>query len=260
MIRRDRKWSSGTGTVPASPAAPALPARGTGVAAGSHRGRGGEEKFGETDRKDLWWLKPMLQALGLLVLIGYANYAAILGSAHYHFIEGGSEGLPEQDAAGELARLWEDAPLTAVLLHLPGQPMALGFAGPRLASLPSGEIKSLTTSALAASRAHPLMPEQVKAVARSLRGDINHTQGGESHMAMTDPGAAALFDGSNHHLMLAGGCAAVVFLLALLLLAHRRRAHRPRLFTLTAPRERFSAPHSGGNNAMVTFLEDIKRR
>ncbi len=89
MIRRDRMWSSGTGTVPASPAAPALPARGTGVPSGSHRGRGGQEKFGETDRKDAWWLKPMLQALGLLVLIGYANYAAILGSAHYHFIEGG---------------------------------------------------------------------------------------------------------------------------------------------------------------------------
>ena len=182
------------------------------------------------------------------------------GLSFYFIALKSSEGLPEQDAAGELARLWEDAPLTAVLLHLPGQPMALGFAGPRLASLPSGEIKSLTTSALAASRAHPLMPEQVKAVARSLRGDINHTQAGESHMAMTDPGAAALFDGSNHHLMLAGGCAAVVFLLALLLLAHRRRAHRPRLFPLTAPRERFSAPHSGGNNAMVTFLEDIKRR
>lgn len=56
-----------------------------------------------------------------------------------------------------------------------------------------------------------------------------------------------------HQRILLWGSAAVFSLLALLLLLRRRRAHRPRLFPFTVPRERFSAPHSGGNNAMISF-------
>ena len=52
--------------------------------------------------------------------------------------------------------------------------------------------------------------------------------------------------------MWAGG-ATVVFLCSLLLLGRYRRANRPRLFPAVTPRSRFSAPHSGGNNAMISF-------
>ena len=68
-----RRWSSGTGAV-SSASAPT-----------SHRGAGFAQRFGESERSDAWWLKPLSQAAGLVVLIGYANYAAILGPAHYHF-------------------------------------------------------------------------------------------------------------------------------------------------------------------------------
>ncbi len=77
-----RKLSSGTGAVSTD-----LPA--TGTPPGAWRGTGHAEPFGATERTDRWWLIPIIQALGLLLLIGYANYAAILGAAHYHYVENG---------------------------------------------------------------------------------------------------------------------------------------------------------------------------
>ena len=79
-----RKLSAGTG---AATAAPGLPA--TGTPPGAWRGAGHAERFGGTERTDRWWLIPIAQALGLVLLIGYANYAAILGPAHYHYVEHG---------------------------------------------------------------------------------------------------------------------------------------------------------------------------
>ena len=45
---------------------------------------GAQERFGSTCRKDAWWLTPALTATGLLILIGYANWAALQG-VHYEF-------------------------------------------------------------------------------------------------------------------------------------------------------------------------------
>src|SRR5436190_18908835 len=87
MAQPDRS-SAGTASLP-----PAVPGIGTGVPPGSHRGRGHLEKLGETDRNDAWWLIPILQATGLVLLIGYANYAAFLGAAHYHYVEAGRDYL-----------------------------------------------------------------------------------------------------------------------------------------------------------------------
>ena len=91
----ERKWSSGAAAVSAPPGpAPnpgGLPS--TGTAPGAHRGAGFAQRFGQTERKDAWWLIPALQALGLLGLIGYANWAAFLGQAHYHFVEEGRDYL-----------------------------------------------------------------------------------------------------------------------------------------------------------------------
>jgi hypothetical protein len=83
---RDRAWSAGTGTA-AAPVARGLPA--TGTTPGQHRGSGYGLPFGSTERTDKWWVKPLAQALGLTVLLGYANYAAFLGAAHYHYVENG---------------------------------------------------------------------------------------------------------------------------------------------------------------------------
>jgi len=79
-----RKWTSGAGSA-------ALPA--TGTPPGSAAGQGFGLRFGSTERTDRWWLTPALQALGLLILIGYANYAAFLGAAHYHYIAEGRDYL-----------------------------------------------------------------------------------------------------------------------------------------------------------------------
>jgi hypothetical protein len=83
-----RKLSSGAGTVPAAAGVPA-----TGTPPGAWRGAGFGQRFGATERTDNWWLIPVSQALGLLVLIGYANYAAIMGAAHYHYIANGRDYL-----------------------------------------------------------------------------------------------------------------------------------------------------------------------
>ena len=178
------------------------------------------------------------------------NASAEDGLGLYFIALNSPQGLHPDHAAAELARLWEEAPLTAVILHLPGRPMSLGFSGSRLASLQPEEIEALTTSALAAGRARQTMPEQGKALARQLIGDFTRYRAGE---ALARPAASTGSTESMDQLVLWGGSAAAVFLVSLLLLSRRRRAHRPRLFPLTAPRQRFSAPHSGGSNALISF-------
>lgn len=75
-----RKLSSGAGAA-------------TGTPAGAWRGAGDRQRFGDTERTDRWWLIPVTQAVGLLLLIGYANYAAILGADHYHYVANGRDYL-----------------------------------------------------------------------------------------------------------------------------------------------------------------------
>jgi len=89
----DRKWSSGAAAVSAPPAPAPRGIPSTGTTPGAHRGAGAAQRFGQTERKDAWWFIPGLQALGLLVLIGYANWAAILGADHYHFVQDGRDYL-----------------------------------------------------------------------------------------------------------------------------------------------------------------------
>jgi hypothetical protein len=70
---------------------PGLPA--TGTPPGAWRGRGLGEPFGASERSDAWWFKPVLQAIGLVILIGYANYAAFLGADHYQYVQNGRDYL-----------------------------------------------------------------------------------------------------------------------------------------------------------------------
>ena len=43
-----------------------------------------QRKFGETTRRDAWWLQPLLVFLGLSAFIVYATWAAFQGN-HYEF-------------------------------------------------------------------------------------------------------------------------------------------------------------------------------
>ena len=76
-------WSSAA----AAPVAPGLPA--TGTTPGRDRGAGLGLPLGATERSDAWWVKPLAQAVGLAILLGYANWAAFLGGDHYHYVENG---------------------------------------------------------------------------------------------------------------------------------------------------------------------------
>src|SRR3990172_9568982 len=87
---RPRAWSSGAGS-PAAPVAPGLPA--TGTVPGRHRGAGYGLPFGSTERTDAWWVKPLAQALGLALLLGYPNWAAFLAADPYHYVENGRDYL-----------------------------------------------------------------------------------------------------------------------------------------------------------------------
>src|SRR5215831_5150230 len=78
-----RRWTSGAGAI----------SSGAASSPRSNRGAGSDQKFGESERTDAWWFIPLLQAAGLIVLIGYANYAAFLGAAHYHYVEHGRDYL-----------------------------------------------------------------------------------------------------------------------------------------------------------------------
>jgi hypothetical protein len=79
------------GVTNAAPVARGVPA--TGTPPGAWRGAGLGQGFGATERTDAWWFLPFLQAFGLIVLIGYANYAAFLGAAHYHYVQEGRDYL-----------------------------------------------------------------------------------------------------------------------------------------------------------------------
>src|SRR4029079_19401791 len=75
MSPREPKQQSETGFTATAPAG--LPS--TGAPRGAARGKAIDDRFGATDRTDNWWLIPTLQAIGLVLLIGHANYPAHLG-------------------------------------------------------------------------------------------------------------------------------------------------------------------------------------
>jgi hypothetical protein len=92
MSPEPQRRLSGAATAAGVAVPPAgLPA--TGTPPGAWRGRGLGEALGATERRDAWWFKPAIQALGLILLIGYANYAAFLGAAHPHYLENGRDYL-----------------------------------------------------------------------------------------------------------------------------------------------------------------------
>src|SRR5437773_3705405 len=113
-LHSDRRWASGAGTLApdsttASPAAPR-----TGTPPGAWRGRGDRERFGQTERRDGWWVAPLVQALGLGLLGLYATWAALQG-AHYEVRAGGRDYLSPFYSPLMLYKWW---PLSPALLIL----------------------------------------------------------------------------------------------------------------------------------------------
>ena len=110
-ISSNRRWTAAAGTA-GSAVTPAR--RGTGTPPGQWPGRGFGEGFGHTERTDNWWALPLVQAIGLAVLLGYATWAALQGN-HYLVSEGGRDYLSPFYSPLLLYRWW---PLSPALLIL----------------------------------------------------------------------------------------------------------------------------------------------
>jgi hypothetical protein len=178
------------------------------------------------------------------------NAASAEGLSLYAVFLKTTVGLAEHDAATNLALLWQDAPLTAVFLHVPGQSLSLGYSATQMPSVQQDEIRPLMHGALQAGLTQTEVPDQVQSAAQHLTGNFLRYRSGQKEEITLNP---LKMRNPLHRWIFWGGSATILFLLGLLLLVRHRRARRPRLFPLTAPRSRFSAPHSGGNNAMIRF-------
>jgi len=106
MPSRDRKLgsSAGGGSAPA--------------AAAAQRGAAYAQPFGATDRRDAWWLQPLSQALGLMVLGAYATWAAIQGN-HFDFTGGGARYLSPFYSPLVQPKWWPFSP-AFLILAIPG--------------------------------------------------------------------------------------------------------------------------------------------
>jgi hypothetical protein len=158
---------------------------------------------------------------------------------------------PPADVARRLAQSWRVTPDTAVVLTAPDMkpPLLVEVTGVALGAVKEEELQMMKNEALAdAAKAPPGVPAMM-AAARSLAARMKKFRGGEPLAAVL---AAKGPEETATHLSawIAGG--ALVCCLAALLLMRRSR-HHALIFPQTEPRRRFSAPHSGGNDALVFF-------
>jgi hypothetical protein len=113
--------SMSVGRVPDLPASSAG-APSTGTEPDRFRGRAHADRIGVTDRRDGWWVQPLVQGLALAGLGAYATWAAFQGN-HYLYTEGGRDYLSPFYSPLLRPKWW---PLSPALLVL-GAP--LGFRG-----------------------------------------------------------------------------------------------------------------------------------
>lgn len=163
---------------------------------------------------------------------------------------------PPADVARRLAQNWQGTADRAVVLTAPDMdpPVILEVAGQSLGAVPETEIQAMKTAALAeGAKAAPGLPAML-ATAQSVVAQVqNLRRGGPlGHAATVAPAGPAPQSPlpRSFTVGIAGG-ALVCCLIALFLM--RRGRSKVLIFPPTESRHRFSAPHSGGNDAMVHF-------
>ncbi len=160
---------------------------------------------------------------------------------------------PPADVARRLAQAWKDSPDRVVVLTAPDlhPPLVIAMAGESLSAAKEEEVKRITeTAVMAGQRAAPGITALLES-ARSVAAQVQESRAA----GMLKPGPAAATEatgGPPMHLVawIAGGSVGCC-LLALMLM--RRGRHSALIFPHTEFRRRFSAPHSGGNDAVVHF-------
>lgn len=163
---------------------------------------------------------------------------------------------PPADVARRLAQAWKGSADRAVVLTAPDvtPPVIVALAGDSLSVAPEDQVRRMTETAVAAGqRAAPGFPAML-ATARSVVTQVNEFRrtgvpGPKPVNSVVNPGPA---DGTKSNLVLwiAGGTVACCLLAVILMRRGRRSAL---IFPPTQFRRRFSAPHSGGNDALVLF-------
>lgn len=163
---------------------------------------------------------------------------------------------PPADVARRLVQTWKGSADRVVVLTAPDMtpPVIVAVAGESLSAASEDQVRSMTETAVAAGqRASPGITAMLE-TARSVVAQIEEFRKsgalGPKPASVAVSPAAAEVRNRNLVVWIAGGSLACC-LLALFLM---RRARRSALiFPQTEFRHRFSAPHSGGNDALVHF-------
>ena len=169
-----------------------------------------------------------------------------------------SEESPD-DLARRMAQSWLGTADRVVILRTPDltAPAVVAYAGETLDSIPPEQLEGLTRTAVAAASAasattHGAMLEMARAITRQIAA---YRAGGSLAPPQATSPDARRAEISRHATLLWSSGAALMAGAALV--AWRRRGRQSALvFPVTAPRRRFSAPHSGGNNALVHFRRE----
>ena len=161
---------------------------------------------------------------------------------------------PPADVARRLAQAWEGSTDRVIVLTAPDitPPIIVAVLGDSFGALPEADLLSLTETAMAAGqRAAPGLTAMLE-TARSVISQVlelrRHGQPGAR--SVPSPAVASDAPAGNPGAWIAGGSLACC-LLALILMRRGRRSAL--IFPVHEFRHRFSAPHSGGNDAMVPF-------
>lgn len=160
---------------------------------------------------------------------------------------------PPADVAKRLAQNWRGTADRAVVLAAPeiDPPVLIEVAGQSLGGLPESEIEAMKAAALAeGAKAAPGFPAML-AAARSVVAQVQNLRRGGPLAASAAAAASPAEDAPRQWMAWIAGGALVCCLAALALM--RRGRGRSRVFPATEFRHRFSAPHSGGNDAMISF-------
>lgn len=162
---------------------------------------------------------------------------------------------PPADVARRLAQAWKDSADSVVILTAPNitPPFVVAVSGESFGAVPEADVRRLTETAVAAGQS---AAPGLTAMLETARSVITQVQAFRKTGILGTPRVPAPVESAPgqpaNHLMawIAGGSLACC-LLALLLM--RRGRHSALIFPTPEFRRRFSAPHSGGNDAMVHF-------
>jgi hypothetical protein len=160
---------------------------------------------------------------------------------------------PPADVAQRLAQNWRGTADRAVVLTAPDHdpPILIEVAGQSFSGIPESDLKAMKAVALAeGGKAAPGIPAML-AAAGSVVSQVQSLRRGGPLVAGTSGSTPEPEDVSRPWMAWVASGALICCLLALGLM--RRARSRSLVFPATEFRHRFSAPHSGGNNAMVSF-------